>query len=542
MNSSSFSQIFSQFQDAVGIERAFDSENATRMYGPSTLSRESPRILAALKPMNREEIVNVVKIAAAHAVPLYPISIGNNWGYGSKNPATDSCVIVDLSRMNRILSFNALLGTITVEPGVTTADVSSFLEKEGAPFVAPVVGAGPRSSMVGNALDKGVSSSPSHDRASSILALSAILPDGSIYESNGTHGPQTYRWGVGPHLDGLFLQNGIGIVTSATFLLAPKSEHAEAFFIPAHTAKRAGMLIETLHRLSLRLPGVLASFQVEGPLRSFAHFTPRLHSNLTRENVTGRQPVAKRLKELGLGNWNGLVLFRGERTVVAAATSIARATLTHAQFSIRQHSLSSAQRQKRLINLLPKWSQPNTAHLKLLTTFIERSTGISKPHDSRWFPLWRHTNTLTHEKSLREEISDIDADDKAGFLLFVAAFGADLPYTNVVDSIETTCVRFGMEPMYGTLGLATERYLHVAVQLTFDKQNVEETKHAHACYEALFNEMLAYGGLPYRIPITTPHLLHQLNTKRWPLAEAIQRAVDPQNIMAPGRYRPPHHS
>ena len=39
-------------------------------------------IAAVLQPASVEEVQHVVQIAAAHHVPLYPISTGNNWGYG----------------------------------------------------------------------------------------------------------------------------------------------------------------------------------------------------------------------------------------------------------------------------------------------------------------------------------------------------------------------------------------------------------------------------------------------------------------------------
>lgn len=527
-----------QVTAVLGSDFFLAAASAQKKYGPSTLSTSQTRLAGAVIPGTHDEVIEVVKIAASRKVPLHPISIGNNWGYGSKNPVIDGCLLLDLSRMDRILDYDPVLGTITVEPGVTIKKVADFLESAEGAFIAPVVGAGPHSSMIGNALDRGISSSPLHDRTSSLLSLTAVLPDASVYTSKDLQGPSTYRWGIGPHLDGLFLQSGTGIVTSATFLLGPKASYSKGFFIPIPTAERAESLLQLLQQLALRLPGILSSFQVEGPLRSFAHFTPRLEKNLTQEKITGRHAIARRLQQLGLGTWNGFIVLSGEKSVVNAAAAIIQSTLSASGFPSLVQAMASSQHSKVIARIFPAWITKKTAPIKLLTTFIERSTGLSKNQDSRWFPFWRHTNEIGSEKMLHEQITSIDEDPKAGFMLFVSAFSVGFPYSRVVSSIESICAEFGMEPMYGTVGLAAERYLHMAVQLTFDKRDSDETRRAQQCYESLFHAMLLHGGLPYRIPNTMTHLLSYVQKSRWPLAKKIKAAVDPQDIMSPGRYLP----
>ena len=64
-----------------------------------------------------------MRIANRWKVAVYPISSGRNWGYGSRVPAADGCVLLDLGRMNQIVDFNEELGYVTVEPGVTQAQL-----------------------------------------------------------------------------------------------------------------------------------------------------------------------------------------------------------------------------------------------------------------------------------------------------------------------------------------------------------------------------------------------------------------------------------
>lgn len=533
------STVISLFKAALPHERILGAETAQAIYGPSTVGKTSSKIYGTLKPASQEEVANIVSIASQHKVALYPISVGNNWGFGSKNPSADNCVIVDLSLMNRILEFDQSIGTITVEPGVTVAAVAEYLEKRAAPFIAPVIGAGARSSMIGNVLDKGISASLYTDRVSSLLSLTAILPDGSLYQSRST-GPATYRWGVGPYLDGLFLQNGIGIVTNATFLLAPKPAHTAVLFVPVATSEQTELLINHLGALMLKLSGVFASFQIEGPLRSFAHFTHRSKKSLSSEGITLRPVIAERLKKLGLGNWNGLVLLSGEPAVVNAAVAVARKELRRRGFVAKAYRKKGLRSTLKYLSFLPKKFRSSFTYLRLVEMFMERANGLSKPYDSRWLPLWWNSeNVVGGEQSLVDSnVADLDADSKAGFIIFAAAYDATLPYARWVAEVEHICMTHGIEPMYSSVGL-NERYIHFAVQISFDRRDEAAVAQAHVCYEHLFQSALVHGGLPYRVPIPMQHLLSSINADRWALAEKLNAALDPSNIIAPGRYRPP---
>src|SRR5688572_30818080 len=73
-------------------------------------------VQAVLRPATRQEVQACVEIANRHHLPLYPISTGKNWGYGSRVPVQDG-VLLDLGRLNRILEFDEDLAYITIEPG-----------------------------------------------------------------------------------------------------------------------------------------------------------------------------------------------------------------------------------------------------------------------------------------------------------------------------------------------------------------------------------------------------------------------------------------
>jgi len=104
------------------------------------LARNIP---AALQPRSEADVAGIVRIANSRQVPLYTISTGHNWGYGSAIPVHDGCVILDLSRMDRILEMDAELGLVTIEPGVTQKQLFDYLNARNLNFFVPTTGAGP---------------------------------------------------------------------------------------------------------------------------------------------------------------------------------------------------------------------------------------------------------------------------------------------------------------------------------------------------------------------------------------------------------------
>src|SRR5215467_7191639 len=105
------------------------------------------RIPAIVRPANRAEVQECMRVANRWHVPVYPISSGRNWGYGSRVPASDGCVLLDLGRMTRILDFNEDLGYVTVEPGVTQGQLFDFLRDRKSGLWIDATGASPHCSL-----------------------------------------------------------------------------------------------------------------------------------------------------------------------------------------------------------------------------------------------------------------------------------------------------------------------------------------------------------------------------------------------------------
>lgn len=73
---------------------------------------------AVIAPRNVSDVQTIVKAANEHLVPLWPISIGRNSGYGGAAPRVSGSVVVNMGKhMNKILEVNVEGAYALVEPG-----------------------------------------------------------------------------------------------------------------------------------------------------------------------------------------------------------------------------------------------------------------------------------------------------------------------------------------------------------------------------------------------------------------------------------------
>ena len=235
-------------------------------FGASTIGtmRSIPAVLC---PENQEQVAAVLQVAQRWHVGVYPVSTGNNWGYGSANPVEDGCVILDLSRLDRISDFDPELGVVTVEPGVTQGALRDFLDSHEGDYLVPVTGAGPNCSILGNALERGYGITPITDHFAAVTKLEAILPDGTLYrtplsELGGEEVDGLFKWGLGPYLDGLFSQGNFGVVVNITIALAPAPDTVTAFFFSTKDDAKLEALVPTVREVLRTLGGSVVAINL----------------------------------------------------------------------------------------------------------------------------------------------------------------------------------------------------------------------------------------------------------------------------------------
>lgn len=187
------------------------------------------RPLAILSPATAEEAVICLRLAGLHGCQLHPVSRGRSWGLGSRTPPQDA-VMLDLSRLNRILDIDLAFGTVRVEPGVTFAQLQEELTRLGATFHLPAFGGPPGASVLANALDRGEGSGAFGDRFGQLWDLDIGLTTGERLRTgygrfgNAMLAPLHAR-PSGPLIEGLFSQASFGCVLSGCLGLAPTARH-----------------------------------------------------------------------------------------------------------------------------------------------------------------------------------------------------------------------------------------------------------------------------------------------------------------------------
>jgi 4-cresol dehydrogenase (hydroxylating) len=221
-------------QGVVGADWVFTSAEDLEPYRDPYSLRwgDADEYLAsgAVAPDSAEQVAAIVKIANKYKIPLYPISTGKNFTYGGAAPTFTGSVVVDLKRMNRILKVDDKRNFALVEPGVAYFDLYRHIQEHQLKvwIDCPDPGWG---SLIGNALDHGVgyTSTAFRDHFGSHCGMEVVTPTGEIMRTGmgalpGADSWQDYRYGVGPFVDGLFGQGNFGIVTKMGFWLFPQPE------------------------------------------------------------------------------------------------------------------------------------------------------------------------------------------------------------------------------------------------------------------------------------------------------------------------------
>ena len=287
-------------------------------------------VAAVIRPADRAEVQQAVRIALEFGIPLYPVSSGKNWGYGSKAPSGDA-VLLDLGRMNRILDFDEALAYVTVEPGVTQGQLFAFLKERQLRLWMDATGSSPECSIVGNTLERGFRHTPMGDHAANVCGLEVVLANGECIETGFSRFPNSRigalsRWGVGPSLDGLFSQSNFGIVTRMTVWLMPAPDYFQAFFFQCDEEDGISTVVEALR--PLRLDGTLRSVVHVGNDYKVLSGTGQYPWRQANEQTPLDRTRLDQLRaEVGIGRWCGSGGLYGTRRQVAEARRLVRRAL-----------------------------------------------------------------------------------------------------------------------------------------------------------------------------------------------------------------------
>jgi 4-cresol dehydrogenase (hydroxylating) flavoprotein subunit len=524
------------------IGKIFPSEriisDANQIYGNCTTGALRA-IPAALLIENKDEIPKVLEICQRNGVPVYPISTGKNWGYGTANPVENGCILLDLSRLNKIVDLDPELATVRIQPGVTQGQLFEFLKTHNLDFLVPATGAGPHASLMGNLLERGYGITPHTDHFAALLALEVVLPTGEIYSSTLEDAGcpelnRNFNWGLGPYLDGLFAQSNFGIVTECTIALMKKPEAIEAFVFTLNQNSDLTLATEALREISQSLPGILGGMNIMNSRRMLAMQSKYPRDKVDAGEILNADQILSLRKEHSIEVWTGVGGIYGTQEVVRAAKKHIRRKLNKFVKEVRFVNSSKLDLLKKTAKWCPAFL--GGRELRLLAQRVAQLLDVvSGVPTEAALPLvyWKL------EKSYQPGQNINIAQDGCG-LMWYSPLVVNRPdnVKDYVEFVEETCTEFGMEPLI-TLTTISERCFDSTVPLLFDKNDAEEAQRAKACLQALLRRGQTKGYFPYRLGVEQmAEVTGNVQSVSWNTVSRIKRALDPKMILSPGRYSP----
>ena len=522
------------WQNLLGLASVLQGDSLHhRLQDTSGSQRAVP---AVLRIASESELQAVLRIANQHRVPVYPVSTGHNWGYGTALPASSGSVLLDLSSMARIVHFDAELGVVTVEPGVTQGMLAAFLDQGQHPFLVPVTGAGPHCSLLANALERGYGVTPHTDHFAAVTDLKAVLADGSLYrtalhEAGGEELARLFKWGIGPYSAGLFTQSGFGVVTQVSIVLARRPDCVKACIFSLRHEELLEPAVLAIRAVLARVPGVLGGLNIMNQHRVLSMSAPYPKECATTPSGLITPEL---LKDLGqhyqVFPWTGFATLYGSERMVAAAQKEIRAALKPVASRLMFISHRRAMQLARLSRWIPGAKGKG---LQSLTATLTKSLELvgGRPNETA-LPLayWRGH---LHGKAGALN-PGLDGCGLTWYAPLVPMRPDDV--RRFVQMVHRITPQYGIEPLI-TFTTLNDRLFDSTVPLLFDRTQPAAVEAAAACYQALLHSGKEQGWFPYRVGIDAMPALLGMQKHAPVFHDRLRKDLDPYDILAPGRYR-----
>jgi 4-cresol dehydrogenase (hydroxylating) len=510
------------------------ADAGTRDRYSRTTGFSAHRPLAIVYPDSTQQVQEILRISATYGIGVYPISRGKNWGYGDAAAMHENQVILDLRRMNRIIEVNSKMAYVVIEPGVTQGQLYADLKEHKTGLWMDSSGAGLVASIVGNVLDSGFGHTRYGDHCLTTCGMEVVLADGEVLQTGLGHYPgakahRTYRYGIGPFLDGLFTQSNFGVVTQMGVWLMPEPEDFSAFFLSTPNEAALADLVDRL-----------APLRMQGLLQSTIHIGNdlRIISGRTRypfERTGGKTPLPPELRtamreEAAIGAWNIAGAMYGSReTVAATRKAVRRALKGYRVMFLNDRTLRLAGAVQRT---LARFGLGKSLGEKLESVRpiygLLQGTPTDEPMRGAG---WRVRGPMA--------AGAVDPLDCHAGLLWIApvlpASGEDAQ--RVLRLMEPIFDKYGFEALV-TFTMITERSLVCVTNISFDRREADEVTRARLCYQELTDRLFAQGYVSYRTGPAGMPKLDAGSSVFWDVTSRIKDALDPQGIISTGRYDP----
>lgn len=233
----------------LGAANVILNSDDLSFYSTDVYRRADVDAAIVIRPGTVDELSAAVRLCTDAGLAVVPRGGGLSYT-GGFLPTRANSVIVDMTRLNRIVEVNAEDMYVTVECGATWKSLYEALRPLGlrTPYFGPMSG---YSSTVGGALSQGsifLGSTQHGTTSESVLSVEVVIADGSVIatgSAGGLHHPSPFFRHHGPDLTGLFLNDAgaLGLKARATLRLikTPAVHGAVSFTFDSYAHLLAAM-------------------------------------------------------------------------------------------------------------------------------------------------------------------------------------------------------------------------------------------------------------------------------------------------------------
>lgn len=215
----------------VGMKNVIFGDNVSDDYAKDELGTVKNRPDVVVKIETAEQISEIMKYANQEIIPV--VVRGSGTGLVGACVPTHGGIVIDMTKMNRILELDEENFVLTVEPGVLLMDIYNYIEPLGY-FYAP--DPGEKSATIGGNIAtnaggmRAVKYGVTRDW---VVALEVVLPNGEITQ----FGRKVVKDTTGYSLKNLIIgsEGTLAIITKAYLKLIPKPTKSISLLVPFET-------------------------------------------------------------------------------------------------------------------------------------------------------------------------------------------------------------------------------------------------------------------------------------------------------------------
>lgn len=151
--------------------------------------------IAVTWPRNSRDVQKMVIASIKNVFSLLPVSSGPGERVnGDTIPKTGNCVMLDLSRLNKIIHIDRSNRVAEIQPGVTFSQLIPALASHGLRLVMPLMPRA-RKSVVASMLDREPCTIPRYqwDSSDPLLCVEVVFGNGNVFRTGSAAGPGSLK-------------------------------------------------------------------------------------------------------------------------------------------------------------------------------------------------------------------------------------------------------------------------------------------------------------------------------------------------------------